>query len=98
MIVVTRLNDTQFALNPDLIERIHVNPDTTIVLVDGARYIVTESLADVIEMIAQYRARVVAIARGMSETPQYTALGLVPPPDHNDAPHLVDIPGRGGHA
>ncbi|GAB3136737.1 flagellar FlbD family protein [Marisediminicola antarctica] len=98
MIVVTRLNDTQFALNPDLIERIHANPDTTIVLVDGARYIVTESLSDVIEMIAQYRARVVAIARGMSATPQYTALGLVPPSDQDDPPRLVDLPGRGGHS
>ncbi|MCY7325077.1 MAG: flagellar FlbD family protein [Microbacteriaceae bacterium] len=98
MIVVTRLNDTQFALNPDLIERINANPDTTIVLVDGARYIVTESLSEVIEMIALYRARVVAIARDMAETPQYAALGLVPPPDRDDPPRLVDIPSRGGHA
>ena len=35
MIVVTRLNDSQFAVNPDLIERIYANPDTTLVMVDG---------------------------------------------------------------
>jgi flagellar protein FlbD len=59
MIVVTRLNDSQFAINPDLIERIHVNPDTTLVMVDGAKFIVTESLAEVIEKIAAYRAHVI---------------------------------------
>ena len=62
MIVVTRLNDSQFAINPDLIERIHQAPDTTIVMVDGRKYIVTESMPEVIEMIAAYRARVVAMA------------------------------------
>ncbi len=62
MIVVTRLNDSQFAINPDLIERIHQAPDTTIVMVDGGKYIVTESMTEVIGMIAAYRARVVAMA------------------------------------
>lgn len=62
MIVVTRLNDSQFAINPDLIERIHQTPDTTIVMVDGRKYIVTEPMPEVIEMIAAYRARVVAMA------------------------------------
>ena len=69
MIVVTRLNDSQFAINPDLIERIHQAPDTTIVMVDGRMYIVTESMAEVIEMIASYRARVVAMATQVSATP-----------------------------
>lgn len=64
MIVVTRLNDSRFAINPDLIERIHATPDTTIVLIDGAKYIVTESMDEVIEMIARYRARVIGLARG----------------------------------
>ena len=62
MIVVTRLNDSRFAVNPDLIERIHETPDTTLIMVDGAKYIVTEPMAEVIEMIARYRARIVAIA------------------------------------
>ena len=62
MIVVTRLNDSQFAINPDLIERIHSNPDTTLVMVDGAKYIVTESMDEVIQRIAAYRARVLGLA------------------------------------
>ena len=69
MIVVTRLNDSQFAINPDLIERIHVNPDTTLVMVDGAKFIVTETLAEVIEKIAAYRAHVIGLAYSAGDTP-----------------------------
>ena len=65
MIVVTRLNESQFAVNPDLIERIHASPDTTLVMVDGAKFIVTESMAEVIEKIAAYRARVIALAHDL---------------------------------
>ena len=69
MIVVTRLNDSQFAINPDLIERIHASPDTTLVLVDGSSYIVTETLDELIELIARYRARVIALAHANSTEP-----------------------------
>ncbi|TFB59489.1 flagellar protein FlbD [Cryobacterium sp. TMT1-62] len=62
MIVVTRLNNSQFAINPDLIERIHASPDTTLVMVDGAKFIVTETLDDVIEKIARFRAHVISLA------------------------------------
>ncbi|RKR75557.1 flagellar FlbD family protein [Frondihabitans australicus] len=62
MIVVTRLNDSQFAINPDLIERIHETPDTTLVMVDGAKYIVRETMAEVIDLVARYRSRIVSLA------------------------------------
>jgi flagellar protein FlbD len=68
MIVATRPNHSRFAVNPDLIERIHANPDTTLVLVDGSIFTVTETMAEVIERIAAYRARVIAIAHGIPET------------------------------
>jgi flagellar protein FlbD len=82
MIVVTRLNDSQFAVNPDLIERIHANPDTTLVMVDGAKYIVTETMSQVIEMIASYRAYVLHLARELPPSVtqhSHPQLGLVPP-------------------
>lgn len=63
MIVVTRLNATRFAINPDLIERIQENPDTVVVLVNGAKYVVTESMEELIGLIAAHRARVVSLAR-----------------------------------
>jgi flagellar protein FlbD len=84
MIVVTRLNDSHFAINPDLIERIHSNPDTTLVMVDGAKYIVTESMEEVIEAIACYRARVIALAyepQPVTARNGVRQLGLVTSPD-----------------
>lgn len=73
MIVVTRMDGRQFALNPDLIERIYESPDTTVVMADGANYIVTESMADIIEKIACFRARIISMARdysGSTDQPQ----------------------------
>ena len=79
MIVVTRLNNTRFAVNPDLIERIQSSPDTTLTLVGGTSYIVTETMEDFIEMIAAYRAGVIARARAV---PTFdgpgASLGVVP--------------------
>ena len=78
MIVATRPNHSQFAVNPDLIERIHANPDTTLVLVDGSIFTVTETMSEVIERIAAYRARVLAIAHGIPERgSEQTAAGVV---------------------
>lgn len=92
MIVVTRLNESQFAINPDLIERIHSNPDTTLVMVDGAKYIVTESMDEVIERIAAYRARVIALAYEPQPATQrgVRQLGLVGPSD-GSALDTVDV-------
>ncbi|PJJ73281.1 flagellar protein FlbD [Diaminobutyricimonas aerilata] len=67
MIVVSRLNGSRFAVNPDLIERIQASPDTTLVLVDGTTYVVREELDAVIDMIAHYRARVIALAHAPQE-------------------------------
>lgn len=62
MIIVTRLNRTRFAVNPDLIERIQAAPDTTLIMVDGATFIVRETMDDVIAQVADFRARVLAAA------------------------------------
>ena len=70
MIVVTRLDGRQFALNPDLIERIFESPDTTVVMADGANYIVTESMAGIIEKIARFRARIISLARDYTDDPE----------------------------
>ncbi|MEL4318660.1 flagellar FlbD family protein [Leifsonia sp. YIM 134122] len=101
MIVVTRLNDSQFAINPDLIERIHSSPDTTIVLVDGSKYIVTESLPEVIERIAAYRARVLSLAQEIPMTRSgIRQLELVTSGDHDsrDDPHPDDDDDAGARA
>lgn len=62
MIMLTRLNGPEFALNPDLIERAEETPDTVITLVDGKHYVVAESLGEVIDRVRGERALVLALA------------------------------------
>lgn len=66
MIVVTRLNRSRFAVNPDLIERVQESPDTTIVMVDGARFVVRETMEELIGQITAFRAGVLAQASRIS--------------------------------
>lgn len=68
MIVVTRLNREKLALNPDLIERISENPDTTVYLVDGSSHLVREPMAEVIDRIHDVRAEVLARAAAVRGT------------------------------
>jgi flagellar protein FlbD len=65
VIRVTRLNGEQFALNPDLVERVEGHPDTVVFLVDGTRYVVSESVDAVLTEIREYRASILATAYEM---------------------------------
>lgn len=60
MIALKRLGGAAFVLNADLIERIESSPDTIIVMVDATRYIVEQSVTEVIELIREDRARLLA--------------------------------------
>ena len=62
MISLTRLSGTTFLLNADLIERVDCTPDTVVTLVDGTKYLVSESLDDVLDSVVTYRAAIVARA------------------------------------
>jgi len=79
MIILTRLNGPAFALNPDLIERAEETPDTVVTLVDGKHYLIKESLKDLIEIIRNDRASVLALARDVSD--DLDAPALVTDPD-----------------
>jgi flagellar protein FlbD len=65
VIRVTRLNGEQFALNPDLIERVEAHPDTVAFLVDGTKYVVKESVDEVLQEIREYRAGILATSYEM---------------------------------
>lgn len=54
MIVLTKLNGTEFVLNCDLIETIQENPDTTIHLTTGPLYIVKEPMDEVVRRAVEY--------------------------------------------
>ena len=65
MIRVTRLNGERFALNPDLIERVEAHPDTVVFLVDGTKYVVKETVDEVLVEIREYRAGILATSYEM---------------------------------
>jgi flagellar protein FlbD len=65
VIRVTRLNGEQFAVNPDLVERVEGHPDTVLFLTDGTRYVVREKVDEVLLEIRDYRASVLATAYQM---------------------------------
>ena len=60
MIMLTRLSGSVFALNADLIERLDSTPDTVITLVDGKKYVVSESMDAVVDAIRSYRGSLIA--------------------------------------
>ncbi|MGN6576154.1 MAG: flagellar FlbD family protein [Nocardioides sp.] len=94
MVPLTRITGVQFALNPDLIERVDRTPDTIITLVDGAKYIVQETLDEVVLAILEYRAQVLAAANGFERlgesTIRRTRLSAVPDSTDIDAANPVD--------
>jgi flagellar protein FlbD len=69
LILVTRLNGPVFALNPDLVERADCTPDTVITLVDGTKYVISESVPEFIALVRHYRASVIASAQRMETDP-----------------------------
>ncbi len=57
MIKVTRLNGTQLVINADLIETIEERPDTIVSLTNEHRFVVKESISELLDLIADYRQR-----------------------------------------
>jgi len=58
MIELTRLNGTQFYLNPHQIECMEKNPDTTLIMLSGKHLVVLEEARTVIDRIVEYRSRI----------------------------------------
>jgi len=70
MIRLTRLNGSEFYLNPSLIEIIEEAPDTHLTLSNGNRYLVLEPARVVIERIISLKAGVLRRAAS-TETRKY---------------------------
>lgn len=70
MIKLTRLDGSEFFLNPDIIESIEETPDTRIRLSNEDRYLVREKAAVIIEKIIAYKATVLRRA-AFSPTRKY---------------------------
>ncbi len=60
MIKLTGFNKKMFILNAEVIEKIEIMPETLITLINGKKYIVTESTEEVIEKILKYKRKIFA--------------------------------------
>jgi flagellar protein FlbD len=86
VILLTRLNGQPFALNPDLLERAEATPDTVLTLVDGSKFVVSDTLPEVVRAVEEFRARVVSRAHEMSADTELRAV---------DAPVADTVPLHG---
>ena len=59
MIVLHRLNGSELVINARNIETVEGNPDTAIMLTTDRRYIVKESVDEVIAKVIEYNQRIV---------------------------------------
>ncbi len=73
MILLSRLGGPDFALNPDLIERAEATPDTVITLVSGNKYVIRQSIDELIALICHDRASVLATAEQLGESHRNSA-------------------------
>lgn len=80
MIPLTRISGQPFVLNCDLIERVDCTPDTVVSLVDGKKYVVLESAAQVTASIRLYRSEIIALSQYLEPTD--VGMGDPTPPGH----------------
>ncbi len=62
MIPLTRLNGDPIAINPDRIERADVTPDVVLTMSDGSKFVIGETLDELIDRIRLFRASVLALS------------------------------------
>jgi len=58
MIKLTKLDGRDFVLNSDLIEYMESTPDTVITITSGRKYIVVNTVDEVIDKIVKYRKQI----------------------------------------
>ena len=63
MIKVTRLNGTTFVLNCEWIETVEATPDTVITTIHGKKYVVAETVEQVIEKMVEYKGRILSYSQ-----------------------------------
>jgi len=84
MILLTRLNGPQIAVNADLIERAEATPDTVLTLVDGTKYLVAESVQEVIDRVRTFRASVLVAAKELEDSAGQPRAALRALPDPSE--------------
>lgn len=61
MISLTKMNQHIIVVNADQIEVVESTPDTVITLISGHKYIVVDSLEEVVDKVIQYKKRIYGV-------------------------------------
>ena len=67
MIKLTRLDGTEFYINPDLIECVEETPDTLITFTNDNRFIVREKAKTITERIISFKAMIIRRSSTMAK-------------------------------
>ncbi|KSV60683.1 flagellar FlbD family protein [Acetivibrio ethanolgignens] len=62
MIEVTRMNDTKYMVNAELIETVEETPDTVLTLTTGKKLVVRESSKEIRNRIIAYKKEIFFVA------------------------------------
>lgn len=63
MIKLTGMNNKEFVINAEHIEKVEEMPDTIITLTNGNKYIVLESVDEVIDLVIVYKNKIFNFGR-----------------------------------
>jgi flagellar protein FlbD len=77
MIALTRTTGERCCLEPGHIVRVERHPDTVVTMTDGARYVVVETVDQVIEHVRAFRAAVTVSAWRWIDVPDGAATAVV---------------------
>jgi flagellar protein FlbD len=57
MIKVSRFNGSKFVINCEWIETVEATPDTVLTMVNGKKYVVGESVDDILAKVIEYKQK-----------------------------------------
>ena len=60
MVKITRLNDSVFVINAEMIEFLEATPDTIITMTDGRKIVAKDSIDEIIEKVVAYKRQFLA--------------------------------------
>ena len=66
MIAVTCRNGEHFSVDPVHIERVEIDPDTVMHLIDGTKYVVDQSFDELLRTIHDHRAAVLVVQKRLA--------------------------------
>jgi flagellar protein FlbD len=69
MIVLTKINNAQIAVNSDLIQYIEETPDTVITMSNSEKVVVQEPIGKVIQKVVHYRRLINGLVESEYERP-----------------------------